>query len=218
MTDPLQDFLSKFQYISTEQLPYIEELSEKDANNVDYNSSEEDNSVSSSVSIEEDVPDFFTIDEAREFQQEGFVPESLIRDSIYNEFSKETEIKRNKLMLYYAICEMKKEPKVDWFLEEKEKFEKIERKVLWKFYKLLYPSVDSGNEFEELILDKIFQTGALRLFAYHFRFHSKSGLDDLDNNNFWNYIYSDECFLEHVKTDKKKYCDLVHSIFDEHFK
>ena len=211
MTNQLQDYL-KFP-----QVPFVEELSEKE--DVDYDSSEEDKSVSSSVSIEEDIPDFFNVEKARKFQQQGFVPESFIRDSFYNEFSKETETKRNKLLLYYAICETNKEPKVDWFIEEKEKFEEIERKVLWKFYKLLDPTNDCGKEFEELILDKIFQIKAPRLFAYHFKYHSKSGLDNLDNNKtFWNYIYSDECILEHKKTDKKKYCDLVQSIFDEHFK
>lgn len=220
MTDPLQDFLSKFQYVSTQQMPFVEELSEKEANNVLQNeddSIEENISVSSSISIEEDIPDFFTIEEGREFQQQGLVPESLIRDSIYGEFSKETEIQRNKLLLYHAIYETNKEPKLDWFSEEKKKFEEIERKVLWDFYKLLHPSVDYGKEFEELILDKIFQSKNPRLFAYHFRLHSKSGVDDMDNNTFWNYIYSDECILENKEKDEKDYRDLVHSIFYEHF-
>ena len=51
-------------------------------------------------------------------------------------------------------------------------FEEIYLKVCWKFYKLLTESV----EFENLVIEKILESGNYKLFAHHFTYHTKTDI------------------------------------------
>ena len=208
MTDTIEDFLQRYHFAGN-QIPFVEELTKKEFR-------EENNSLDecSSVSVEEEIPGHFNRAEALQFKQEGFVPPSILRDLLFHEFSKEEKEDRNKLLLFYSLYESGKVPDTESLAPIKEKFREMERKVLWRFYKMVIPSEDTEKEFEELILDKIFQSGKSELIPYHFKYFSKSGVGNWDCKDFWNQINMLEGDYE---KHKKAYCEILHSVFFEYF-
>lgn len=200
-TNPLSNLVEFLHFVNENQntnQPSVQEL--------DDNKTIEDTvSENSSISIEEEIPPFFHKMEAEYFEENGLVPKSLIRQSIYKEILKEEDQeKRNKLLLYYSLYNTDKDISSALIFENiKNEFEKIYLLVCWRFYKLL----DSSSEFEDLVIEKILENHKYELFAYHFTFHTKTDIDLR--------ITDYENFTKDKEKDRKDYRDIVHSVFDE---
>lgn len=203
----LNDFLQQMNTEKMNNQPVIEELSERESNSTleDEEVSSVDNTVESSdPSIEEDVPDFFSMEELED-SYKGFIPESLVRDTIYKEIQKETKEERDKLLLYYSLSQLQEVPDVVFFKEMEGRFKEIQRKVYWKFYKLLTKS----EEFEEFVIEKIIETNNPRLLIYHFIYETKKDIEG------WTETIHNLDMLSFIRKEKDEYAKLIHSLFQE---
>lgn len=212
----LTDFLEHMTTEKNNDEPLIEELSDK---NSDSNvNNEEDNSIddtieSSNISIEEEIPDNF-ITENLESSYNGYYPTSLIPNLIYKEIQKEENKEdRNNLLLYHSFSHYKIVP--DLFLtfgiiftdKQERRYKEIERKIHWKFYKLLTQS----DEFEELVIEKLIESDNPKLLIYHFLYYkTKKDIGD------W-VKQKEEIGISLGDDIKKNHSELIYSIFQEIF-
>lgn len=209
MTDPnnplltnFVDFLQTMNQNNQEGRAFVEELDQTKM--IHDNDSENGSSHNSEVSTEEEIPDFFHIMEAEHFEKEGFIPKSLLRQSIYKEILKEEPDSRNKLLLYYSLYNTDKDiSSVSILQNSKDEFEKIYLHVCWRFYSLLHNS----SEFEDFVIEKILENQKYELFPYHLTFYTKvdTGLQ----------LTEYEKLTKDKKKDESDYKELIHSIFNE---
>jgi hypothetical protein len=197
------DFLQSMNHNNQEEQAFVEELDEMKILN--DNTSEGDISDSSTISEEEEIPSFFQKREAEEFEENGLIPKSIIRQSIFKQILKEKDYEqRNELLLYASFYKTDKDSfMVNLFKNVKTSFEKLYLKVCWKFYKLL----EDSSEFEDVIVEKILESENYKLFAYHFTFHTKTDIK-LSVSDY--KILSDD-----KEKDELEYKNLIHSIFND---
>lgn len=152
--------------------PVIEEIEEEE-NSIDTNESEID---------EEIIPDSFSI---TDFDIE-FIPNKVIEKKLCKEFLKEEN--KDYLLLYYY------NGKTDAYnYEVEEKYNEIERKIYYSFYKLL-----QSEEWEEILYEKIIESDLSKeFFLYYFSYKG---------------LIKDISFKEDLVD---KYKELVHSLFEE---
>lgn len=205
----LNDFLQHMNTKNDSEQPLIEELSDKNTNsNIDDDESipSEDETIESSnlsVEEEEEIPDDFISEEHLSLYK-GYYPESLIRNKIYKEIQKEDTEDRNKLLLYYSFYELGKVPNSSFFKETEEHFKEIERKIHWKFYKLLSQSKD----FDEFIIERIIETNNPRLLIFHFMYEKNK-----ENEEWKEILKESDLFINN--NDKNEYCKLISSLLEE---
>lgn len=209
MTEPNNQLLSNFvDFLQTmnqnnqQERAYVEEL---DQTKVIHDGESESDDDASDASLEEEIPDFFHMMEAKEFEKEELVPKSILHQFIFKQILKEENYeKRSRLLLYCSFYKTEKDSfLVNLFESIQPLFEEIYLKVCWKFYKLLTSSV----EFENLVIEKILESGNYKLFAHHFTYHTKTDIELSDSD--YEYLSDDK------EKDKLEYKDLLHSIFNE---
>lgn len=193
----------------------FEELVGKGGNSLEDDDSNflENRSVgNSTVSVEEEIPDFFNSDKVREVEQGELLPKVLFYESIFQEILKENEENRDNLLLYFTFYNSEKNiPPIEVLTNLEGKFEEIKRKICWKFNKFLDCSLDSSKEFEKIILDKLIKENNTRLLVYHFLYRKK--LKDVKIDD----IYNENCLENQYENDKKEYCNVVQSVLMEQF-
>ena len=217
----LSDFL---EHMTTEKNnePIIEELSDK---NTDISvQNEEDTSIdetieSSNTSIEEEIPDNF-ITENLESSYNEYYPQLLIPNLIYKEIQKEENKEdRHNLLLYHSFSQYKIIPDLFFktqldltfgiiFTDKQERqYKEIQRKIHWKFYKLLTQS----DEFEELVIEKLIESDSPKLLIYHFLYYkTKKDIGDWEKQK-------EEIGIDLGFDIKKKHRELIYSLFQEIF-
>ena len=201
----LTDFLEHMNTEKSNDKPIIEELSDKNTDSSVAN--DEDNSIvetieSSDSSIEEEIPDSFITDNLESSYNE-YYPQLLIPNLIYKEIQKEENKEdRHNLLLYHTFSQYKIiqdlffKTKLDQtfgiiFTDYQERrYKEIERKIYWKFYKLLTQS----DEFEELVIEKLIESDSPKLLIYHFLYYkTKKDIGDWDTVNLF-ILYSKKYF------------------------
>ena len=205
----LDDFLEHMSTEKNNNEALIEELSNENSD-INVNKEEEtsiDETIeSSNISIEEEIPDNF-ITENLELSYNGYYPKSLIPNLIYKEIQKEDTEDRNNLLLYYSFSRYKISHKLCISNEIVVRCNEIERKIYWKFYKLL----NQSNEFEELVIEKLIESDNPKLLMYHFLYYkTKKEIGDWEKQQ-------EEIGISLGDDVKKKHRELIYSLFQEIF-
>ena len=170
-----------FETMENEEKPTIEELEEEETT-VHTEESEID---------EEIIPESFSINDV----DKDLIPDKLLEKRLCKEFLKEVE--KDSLLLYhyhqnFSLFHSNKE-------DIEEKYNEIEKKVYYSFYKLL-----QSEEWEEILYEKIIESNLTKDFFLLY-FSSKGLLRNESNDIFF---FNDPVI-------KDKYKELVHSLFEE---